>query len=151
MPNCTETTASFAAGKAVEVLSKPNKHFHLVGFGGACSGKSCTGLEASSTVSASFAEDTKYALSLAKAGGGQGLIESKPAGLNCAYTCSSQTVTFYSEPTPEVIEISWKLNKGTGSIAFSGEAGTCPEESEATEGSCTIEMDEAHSFVAGFE
>jgi hypothetical protein len=148
MPNCIETTASFQAGKSVEVLTKPNKHFHLVEFGGDCSGKTCTGLEANSTVSATFAEDTKYALSLAKAGGGQGLVKSTPAGLNCTYTCSGQTVDFYEN---EVLTIGWKLGKGTGSIAFSSEAGTCPAESEAAEGSCTIEMNEAHSFVADFE
>jgi Divergent InlB B-repeat domain len=147
MPNCTEVTASFKEGKPVEVLNKPNKHFHLVEYGGDCSGTSCTGLEANSTVSAVFAEDPTQTLSLAKEGGGQGLIKSKPAGLNCTYTCSFQEVAFYEE----AIEISWKLGKGTSSLEWTGGAGTCTGTTEAETGSCSVTMSAAKSLVAKFE
>jgi Divergent InlB B-repeat domain len=147
MPNCTEVTASFKEGKPVEVLNKPNKHFHLVEFGGDCSGTSCSGLEANSTVSASFAEDPTQTLTLAKEGGGQGLVKSKPAGLNCTYTCSSQEVAFYEE----AIEISWKLGKGTSSLEWATGAGTCTGSSEAETGSCSVTMSAAKSLVAKFE
>ena len=148
LTNCTEATASFKVGKPVEVLTKPNKHFHLVQFGGDCSGTTCSGIEADATVSASFAEDPTQTLSFSKIGGGQGLVKSKPAGLNCAFTCSSQAVHFYEG---EELTISWKLGKGTSSIEWSTGADTCTGSSEAETGSCTVTMDEAHSLVARFE
>ena len=148
LPSCTAATASFKEGKPVEVLTKPDKHFHLVEFGGDCSGTTCEGLEANSTVSASFAEDAKATLELGKEGGGQGLLKSKPAGLNCTYTCSGQEVSFYEG---EVLTISWKLGKGTSSIEWTTGAGSCTGTSEATEGNCQVTMDEAHGLEASFE
>ena len=148
LPSCTEVTASFKEGKPVEVLTKPNKHFHLVEFGGDCSGTTCEGLEANSTVSATFAEDAKYSLELAKQGGGQGLIKSKPAGLNCTYTCGSQSVDFYDG---EELTISWKIGKGTSSIEWTTGAGACTGTSEANEGACTVTMSSAKELVAKFE
>jgi hypothetical protein len=148
LPNCTTVTASFDEGKTVEVLTKPNKHFHFTEWGGDCSGSGACSASSEAEVEASFAEDAKFALSLEKEGGGTGLVKTKPGGLNCSYTCFSQSVDFYEGENPEVI---WKLGKGTSSVQFSGEAGDCPASSEALEGSCHIEMDEAHSFVATFE
>ena len=150
LPSCSETTASFDEGKNVEVLTKPNKHFHLVEFGGDCSGSSCTlsSISADHTVSASFAEDTKFALDISKEGGGTGLVKTKGPGTVCSYTCSSSTSSFYEG---EEVEVSWKLGKGTDSIAFSGEAGDCPASSEAETGSCHVTMGAAHSLTATLE
>ena len=150
LPSCSETTASFDEGKNVEVLTKPNKHFHLVEFGGDCSGSSCTlsAISADHTVSASFAEDTKFALDISKEGGGTGLVKTKGPGTVCSYTCSSSTSSFYEG---EEVEVSWKLGKGTDSIAFSGEAGDCPASSEAETGSCHVTMGAAHSLTATLE
>ena len=147
LPNCSEVTASFDEGKNVEVLSKPNKHFHFVEFGGDCSGSSCTlaSISADHTVSASFAEDTKYALSLAKEGGGQALVKTKPPGMVCSYTCGQLSASFYEG---EVIEVKWKLGKGTSSIDWSSGAGTCTGTSEAVEGVCTVTMSAARELVA---
>ena len=147
LPNCSEVTASFDEGKNVEVLSKPNKHFHFVEFGGDCSGSSCTlaSISADHTVSATFAEDTKYALSLAKEGGGQALIKTKPPGMVCSYTCGQLSASFYEG---EVIEVKWKLGKGTSSIDWSTGAGTCTGTSEAVEGTCTVTMSAARELVA---
>ena len=150
LPNCSETTASFAEGKTVEVLTKPNKHFHLVEFGGDCSGTSCTlpSISADHTVSASFAEDTKYALSLAKGGGGQALIKTKGPGSVCSYTCAQSTASFYEG---ETVLVSWKLGKGTSSLTWSTGAGTCTGSHEGAEGSCEVTMSSAKSLVAELE
>jgi Divergent InlB B-repeat domain len=144
LPNCSETTASFKEGKPVEVLTKPNKHFHLVEFGGDCSGTTCEGLEANSTVSATFAEDATHTLSLAKEGGGQGFVKAKPAGLNCTYTCSGQEVAYYDG---EVLAIEVKLGKGTAGVEWTTPAGTCT----GTALTCTVTMSSAKSLVAKFE
>ena len=150
LPNCSAATASFDEGKTVEVLTKPGRHFHFVEFGGDCSGAGCTlsSISAGHTVSATFAEDPKLALSIAKEGGGQALIRSRPGGLQCAGGCSSQAASFYAG---EQVELVWKLGRGTDSIAFSGEAGDCPASSEAPQGSCQVTMDAAHSLVATLE
>ena len=148
LPNCSEVSASFDEGKNVEVLTKPNKHFHFVSWGGDCSGSGAcefAGIAADHTVSATFAEDTKYALSLAKQGGGQALIKTKPPGMVCSYTCGSLSAGFYEG---EVIEVKWKLGKGTSSIDWSTGAGTCTGSSEAVEGVCTVTMSAAKELVA---
>ena len=132
------------------MLTKPGRHFHFVEFGGDCSGAGCTlpSISAGHTVSATFAEDPEFALSIAKEGGGQALIRSRPGGLQCAGGCSSQAASFYAG---EQVELVWKLGRGTDSIAFSGEAGDCPSLSEAPQGSCQVSMDAAHSLVATLE
>jgi virginiamycin B lyase len=150
LPNCTGTTAAFKEGTAVEAQAKPNKHFHLLEWGGDCSGSgACTvSMSADRTVSASFAEDTKYALSLAKQGGGQALIKTKPPGMVCAYACGSISASFY---TGETVEVKWKLGKGTDSIEWSTGSGTCTGLSEAIEGTCMVTMSAARSLVAELE
>jgi hypothetical protein len=149
LTNCTEATALYKEGKDAEVLTKADKHHHFVEWGGDCSGSgSCVVPQVDATVSATFAEDTKYALSLAKEGGGQGVVSTKPGGISCSFTCGSETASFYEG---ETVEVKWKLGKGTSWIQFSGEAGDCPASSEAETGACHVEMDEAHSFVAKFQ
>ena len=68
LPNCSSTTAYFEEGKTVEVLAKPNKHFHLESWGGDCSGSGACSVSmgANHTVSATFAEDPKFNLALTK-------------------------------------------------------------------------------------
>ena len=150
LPSCSETTASFDEGKNVEVLTKPNKHFHLVEFGGDCSGSSCTlsSISADHTVSASFAEDTKYALDISKQGGGTALVKTKGPGTVCSYTCGSSTASFY---TGEEVLVSWKLGKGTSSLTWTSGAGSCTGTHEGAEGSCTVTMSAANELVAELE
>ena len=150
LPNCSETTASFEEGKTVEVLAKANKHFHLASWGGDCSGTgSCSvSMGADHTVSATFAEDAKFTLALAKQGGGSALIKTKGPGTVCSYTCSQSSASFY---TGEEVLVSWKLNKGTSSLTWSTGAGTCTGTHEGAEGSCTVTMSAAKSLVAELE
>ena len=150
LPNCSETSAQFDEGKTVEVLAKANKHFHLASWGGDCSGSGSCSVVASAdhTVSATFAEDAKYALSIVKEGGGQALIKTKGPGTVCSYTCGSSTASFY---TGEEVLVSWKLGKGTSSLTWTSGAGTCTGKSEAAVSTCTVTMSSAKSLVAKFE
>ena len=148
LPNCSETSAQFDEGKTVEVLAKPNKHFHLASWGGDCSGSgacSISSISADHTVSASFAEDPKFDLAISKEGGGQALIKTKGPGTVCSYTCGSSTASFYEG---EEVLVSWKLGKGTSSLTWTSGAGTCTGTSEAAEGSCTVTMSAARELVA---
>ena len=154
---CLETTAAYKLdGRTIEVVTKPARHHHFVEFTAASgSAAGCEGEAAcsfaiteDSTLAALFEEDRRLALSLEKRGGGQGIVNSKPAGLRCAAACSAQTASFYEG---EQVELVWKLGRGTTSIAFSGEAGDCPSLSEAPQGTCQVTMDAAHSLVATLE
>jgi len=155
LPNCSSATAAFKDGFTVEVTNKPNKHHHFVEFAnGTGSASSCTGestcsftIGSDSSVEGVFEEDTKYALSLTKTGGGQGSIKTKPSGILCAYTCSSISADFYEGETAEVI---WKLNKGTTTLEWTTGAGTCTGSTEALEGTCTVPMSSAQELVADF-
>jgi Divergent InlB B-repeat domain len=150
LPNCTGTTAAFKEGTAVEAQAKPDKHFHLSAWGGDCSGSgSCVvAMSEDHEVEASLEEDAKFALSLEKQGGGQGIVKTKPPGMVCSYTCGQLSASFYMG---ETVEVKWKLNKGTTSIEWAAGAGSCTGSSEALEGACAVTMDAAEGLVAKFE
>ena len=121
------------------MLAKPNKHFHLASWGGACSGSgSCSvTMDEPKVVTASFAEDPKFGLAIEKRGGGSALIKTKGPGTVCSYTCSQSRANFY---TGEEVLVSWKLNKGTSSLEWTSGAGTCTGTFSSAEGSCTVTM-----------
>jgi hypothetical protein len=154
---CNSATAAFDEGKPLEVLASPAKHFHFVEFKGgsgqavACNGStSCAYTPAGedSSVEALFAEDAKNALSLAKTGGGQGFVKTKPAGILCGYNCSAAEAEFFASETAIV---SVKLNKGTSSVEWTTGAGTCTGKVETLESTCEVPMSSAASLVAKFE
>jgi hypothetical protein len=147
--NCSEAEAVFKEG-SVTVKQAAAKHNHFVQWLGDCSGSEPTcsvSMTEAHSVEAEFAPDTQYTLSLAKEGGGQGSIKSKPSGLLCGYTCNSQVASFYSG---EEVLITYKLNKGTTKLTWSTGAGTCTGSTEALEGTCTVPMAEAQELVADF-
>ena len=150
LPNCSETTAAFKEGTSVEVLAKPNKHFHLAAWGGDCSGTgSCVvAMGEDHQVSASFAEDPKLDLTIAKQGGGQALVKTKGPGSVCGFTCSQSSASFYEG---EVVEVLWKLNKGTASIDWGAGSGTCTGTETEAEGTCMVTMSAARSLSAELE
>ena len=150
LPNCSETIASFQEGKTVEVLPKPNKHFHLVSWGGDCSGTGTCSvtMNGDRTVSATFAEDQKFDLALSKEGGGTALIKTKGPGTVCSYTCGSSVASFY---TGETVLVSWKLGKGTSSLTWTSGAGTCTGTHEGAEGSCEVTMSSGKLLRAELE
>jgi hypothetical protein len=99
-------------------------------------------------VEAEFAPDTQYVLSLAKEGGGQGLVKTKPSGIVCGFACGGSEGSFYED---EAVSVNVKLGKGTTELTWTTGAGTCTGSTEALESTCTVEMDEAHSLVATFD
>jgi hypothetical protein len=145
-PGCTSITAAYKKGTAVTLVATPARHFHFVGWSGDCS-PSCT-MNEDHAATATFAIDPKFPLSLAKTGGGQAQIKTKPSGINCSPTCTQAKALFYEA---EEITVSWKLNKGTTSLNWSTAAGTCTGKTKTLEGTCTVTMDEAHSLAAQLE
>jgi hypothetical protein len=93
-------------------------------------------------VGAFFAEDPKFSLSLAKAGSGQGIVKSHPAGILCSYACSALTASFF-EGEEVLLEVS-KVGKGSTFAGWSG--GGC-----SGTGTCTVSMDGAKEVTASFE
>jgi hypothetical protein len=147
---CTEVSALIKEGTAVLVKQTPAKHFHFAGWGGDCSGTGACELTMGEDhdVTADFEEDARFSLSLSKAGGGQALIKTKPAGILCGFTCTEAVASFYGG---ESITVSWKLNKGTTKLTWSKGAGTCTGTFEALEGSCTVTIDAPKSLLASLE
>jgi hypothetical protein len=155
---CSEATYRSPAGTLItlDTYEYPGNHLHFQEFTGGtgdaavCDGETkCkyTVTETDSSIEALFVKDAKVALSMEKAGGGDAFIKSK-SGIYCSGNCSGSSAEYYEG---QEVEVTWDLNPGTHSIEFSGEAGTCPASSEEDTGSCEIEMDEAHSFVATLE
>jgi len=147
---CTEVSALIKEGTAVIVKQTPARHFHFAGWGGDCSGTGACELTMGEDheVTADFEEDAKFSLSLSKAGGGQALIKTKPAGVLCGFTCIASSASFYEG---EAIAVSWKLNKGTTKLTWSKTAGTCTGTFETLEGTCTVTMSAAKELTATLE
>ena len=148
---CSSSTALYKAG-SVTVKQKAAKHFHFVEFtGGTGSASSCNGEEtctftigAGSSIEEVYAPDAQNTLSLAKEGGGQGFVKTKPTNINCGYTCTAAEASFYAS---EEAAVTVTLGKGTSSVTWVSGAGTCT--GNAT--SCSVPMSSSHSLVAKFE
>jgi hypothetical protein len=137
LPACSSMTAAFAEGSTVELVQAPSKHFVFAGWSGDCSGTGSCSLTmgANKEVTATFTEVPQKTLTLTKSGGGTALIKTKPTGVNCGYTCPANSASFYEGG---LVEVAWKLNKGTTSIEWTSGAGTCTGKSTALEGTCTL-------------
>ena len=151
---CNSSSALYKEG-ALTVKAKAAKHFHFVEFaGGAGSASSCNGVTTPECTIASFnsnsaieevyAEDAKNTLTLAKEGGGQGFVKTKPTNINCGYTCTAAEAEFFAAETAEVTVA---LNKGTTKVTWVSGAGTCTGNALT----CTVPMSASHSLVAKFE
>ena len=150
---CSSSTALYKEG-GLTVKAKPAKNFHFVEFtGGTGSAASCNGVTAESCTIATFnsnsaieevyAENAKNTLTLAKEGGGQGFVKTKPTNINCGLTCTAAKATFYAAETPEV---SVTLGKGTTSVTWVSGAGTCTGNALT----CSVPMSSSHELVAKF-
>ncbi len=140
--NCSETSASFKEGTAVTLKQTPAKHFHFVKWLGDCtsSGACEVTMGQDHEVQAEFAEDLKHLLTLTKSGGGQGIVKSSLAGINCGATCSTQASAYYQG---EVVELTATPGKGS---TFGGWSGAC-----SGAGTCTVTMSEAKGVTAEFK
>ncbi|HEX7245257.1 MAG TPA: PKD domain-containing protein [Solirubrobacterales bacterium] len=148
--NCSGAEAVFMEGD-VTVKETATMHNHFVQWLGDCAGSepTCTlDMSEDHEIEAEFAPDTRYTLSLAKEGSGQGSIKSKPAGLLCGYVCDSQSASFHSG---ENVEIEVKLGSGTTKVTWSTGAGTCTGSIEAATSTCTLPMSSAEELVATFD
>ncbi len=151
---CTEATAAFLASKTVTLKAKPYvKNSEFVGW--SASPASCTlpegpkgpctlsGLTEDQTVEAEFAELDRETLTVAKSGNGQGTVKSSPAGINCSYTCSSNSAYFYKGTT---VTLTATVQAGKGSTL--GNWGGACSGTAATP--CVVTMSEAKEVTVGF-
>ncbi len=150
---CTSSTAAYKEG-SLTLKAKPAKNFHFVEFAnGSGSAESCNGvsaetctfsISADSGIQEVYAENAKNPLSLVTNGGGQGSVKTKPANVNCGFTCSAASAEFFANEEPE---ITVALNKGTTQVTWTTEAGTCTGHVLT----CKVPMGEGHFLVAKFE
>jgi hypothetical protein len=151
---CNSSSALYKEG-ALTVKAKPAKNFHFVEFtGGTGSAASCNGVTAetcsiatfnsNSSIEEVYAENAKNTLTLAKEGGGQGFVKTKPTNINCGYTCTAAEAEFFAS---ETVPVTVTLNKGTTSVTWTTPAGTCTGNALT----CEVPMSAAHSLVAKFE
>ena len=156
---CQSSTALYKEA-SLTVKNKPAKHFHFLEYAnGTGSASICNGhdaaegcqftIAADSSIEEVYAEDAKNTLSLAKEGGGQGSVKTKPTNVNCGYTCTAAEAEFYAAET--AVPVTVKLNKGTSSVTWVKGAGTCTGTVETTESTCTVDMSSSHELVAKFE
>lgn len=148
--SCTQAEAAFKEG-SVTVKQAAATHNHFVQWLGNCEGSAETcllSMNEDHEVEAEFAPDPQYVLRLAKEGGGQGSVKTKPSGIICGLTCNASAASFYAG---EAVSVSVKLGEGTTKLTWASGAGTCIGSTEALESNCTVEMDEVHSLVAKFD
>jgi phospholipase C len=87
--NCPSAcTASFASGTSVTLTATAGSGFSFGGFGGACSGSTCSlVLSSNQTVSAAFTASGTTQLTVSVSG--SGTVTSSPSGIDCPTTCSA--------------------------------------------------------------
>ena len=107
-------TANFSLGTPLTLAATAASGFQFAGFGGACSGQTCTlVLSGNQSVSATFnASAAQVTVSVS----GNGTVTSTPAGINCPTTCSA---SFNSGSS-----VTLTASPAAGST-FSGFSGAC--------------------------
>lgn len=127
--------ANFDGGTSVTLTATPSAGYSFSGWGGACSGSGgCTvSMSAAKSVTASFSPVT-YALNVTN--GGNGVVSSNPAGINCGSTCSAN----FNSGT--AVTLTASANSG---YRFSGWGGAC-----SGTGSCRVTMSAAQTVTANF-
>ena len=149
---CSSSTALYKGG-SVTVKNKAAKHYHFVKYtGGTGSAAVCNEettcsftIGEDSSIEEVYAPDATSTLSLAKEGGGQGFVKTKPTNINCGYTCTAAEASFYASETSVPVTVT--LGKGTSSVTWVSGSGSCT--GNAT--SCTVDMSSSHELVAKFE
>ncbi|MCG3116636.1 MAG: InlB B-repeat-containing protein [Candidatus Manganitrophus sp. SA1] len=132
-------SALYDAHTQITLTAVPNANSNFSGWGGACTGSTTTcivTMEAARSVTATFILKT-FALTVTKAGDGNGTVTSNPVGINCGTACSqtyniNTQVTLTAAPAADSDFISW-----TGCDTANGT-------------SCTVNMNAAKSVTATF-
>jgi uncharacterized delta-60 repeat protein/uncharacterized repeat protein (TIGR02543 family) len=110
----------------------------FVGWSGACTGTGPCALMLTDDRSAIATFDlASHMLKVAKAGRGQGLITSRPAGIRCGHTCSRA----YAYGTTVTLHV-----KAAPGSTFKGWTGACSQ----TAKTCTLTVNKSFSATAGF-
>lgn len=137
--NCgVDCSEDYAEGTVVTLTATADAGSTFTGWsGGGCMGTGgCTvTMDAAKTVTATFTLTT-YALTVSKAGTGNGTVTSSPAGVNCGVDCNES----YTSGT--VVTLTAAASPGS---TFSGWSGAC-----TGTGACTVTMDAAKSVTATF-
>lgn len=141
--NCTASTAVLKPGAKVVLKQTPSKGSTFVRWGGACSGSGAceVTLSEAKEVTAEFKAIPANSLTLNKAGGGRGMVKSKPAGVNCGLTCSQAVALF---PQAAGVILTAVPGQGLGPVQWTG----CNEVSGEL---CVVTMSSAKEVTAKFE
>jgi phospholipase C len=137
--NCPTTcVASFASGTKVTLNATPASNYLFNGWGGACSGTSCSvTLTAATSVTASFVAGE--GVSIALAGNGTGTVTSTPAGINCTNGATKGCTAVF----PDNTQVTLSETPGTN-FYFSGWTGC----SGTT--TCSVTVTAAENITATF-
>ena len=133
--DCTE---NYAHGTSVTLTATPAAGSTFAGWSGACSGTgSCTvSMTTANTVTASF-NTVSYALTVSKAGAGNGTVTSSPTGVACGTDCTEN----YAHGT----SVTLTAAPAAGST-FAGWSGAC-----SGTGACTVSMTSSRAVTASFD
>jgi hypothetical protein len=136
----TTCTATFTSGSDVTIIPEPDANSTFTGWGGDCSGGTCTVvMSAARSVSATFMKK-RFELSLVKAGDGGGTLSSDPFGLSCGASCDSTAASF---DAPTLVTLT--AIPASGSL-FAGWSGACGGAGRT----CQVAMSQAWSVTATF-
>jgi len=137
--NCGSTcTANYASGVAVSLNAAPAAGYLFAGWQGACSGTGAcvVNMTEAKSVSASFSLAPPQTYSLNVVNGGNGVITSNPAGIDCGATCSAN----YASGTAVTLNAA-----PAAGYLFGGWQGAC-----SGTGACVVNMTAAKSVTASF-
>jgi hypothetical protein len=135
-PDCSET---YTHGTNVTLTAAPATGSTFGGWSGACSGAAATcavAMDAVKNVTATFILNT-YALTVQRAGTGNGTISSTPVGINCGSDCDEvyghgTAVALAATPAPGSSFAGWSGSGCSGTAA------------------CAVSMTEARTVLATF-
>ena len=137
----TTCTATYASGTTVTLTATPAAGSRFAGWSGACTGTgSCVlGMTANRSVVATFdvSTGTSYALTVARAGTGTGVVTSTPAAVTCGATCAAS----FASGTTVTLSATVASNS-----TFTGWSGACT----GTAATCTVTMTAAQTVTATF-
>ncbi|MCA9576737.1 MAG: hypothetical protein KC668_14935 [Myxococcales bacterium] len=118
-----------AYGTTLSVTATADAGSHFVGFGGDCSGTTCSlTVTADLDVTAEFARNTYvHTVTVTSVRGGAGRVVSAPVGIDCGSACEAtfahgEAIALTAEPEPGSTFLGWTDSggdcNGTGSCAF---------------------------------
>ena len=132
----TDCSEDYTEGQGVTLTATADSGFRFLGWGGACTGMSCTlTMGEARNVSALFEAIPHYRLRVSKMG--EGVVTSEPTGIECGSDCSQD----YTEGTEVVLSAA----PGAG-YRFSAWSGACTGVAD-----CTVTMSADQSVGATFE